>query len=139
MEAVRRVFKKYATFTGRASRAEYWWWALVGAVVGVVLNVLIGAGMETPTDADTGTLSAPTPGPVSAVGYLLLAVWGLGVLVPSVALTVRRLHDVNLSGWLLLLGLVPVLGGIAVLVMALLLPNPAGQRFDQPQPAAPSA
>lgn len=80
----------------------------------------------------------PTPGP-SAVGYLLSAVWGLGVLVPSLALAVRRLHDVNLSGWLLLLGLVPVLGGIAVLVMALLPPNPAGQRFDQPQPAAPSA
>jgi uncharacterized membrane protein YhaH (DUF805 family) len=136
-EAVRRVFKKYAAFSGRAGRAEYWWWALVGVVVAVVLNVVIAAGMETSTDSYAGNAySAPTPGPLSAVGYVLLAVWGLGVVVPSLALTVRRLHDVNLSGWTILLGLVPFLGGLAVLVFTLLPPNPAGQRFDQPRPAA---
>lgn len=63
---------------------------------------------------------------------ILLVIWGLGTLVPSIALTVRRLHDVNFSGLLLLLILVPFLGALAVLVFSLLPANPAGQRFDQP-------
>ncbi|MET3176661.1 UNVERIFIED_ORG: uncharacterized membrane protein YhaH (DUF805 family) [Arthrobacter sp. UYCu721] len=54
------------------------------------------------------------------------------MIVPSLALTVRRLHDVNQSGWLILLGLIPFLGAIALLVFVLLPSNPEGQRFDQP-------
>lgn len=132
-EAVQRVFKKYATFTGRASRAEYWWWALVGAVVGVVLNIIISAGMVTSTSTYSGyAYSAPTLGPVSIIGVILAVVWGLAVVVPSLALTVRRLHDVNMSGWMILLGLIPFVGGIIVLVFTLLPPKSEGQRFDQP-------
>ncbi len=63
---------------------------------------------------------------------ILLVIWGLATLVPSLALTVRRLHDGNFSGWLLLLVLVPFLGALAVLVFTILPSNPAGQRFDQP-------
>ncbi|GAB3276167.1 hypothetical protein GCM10027449_15300 [Sinomonas notoginsengisoli] len=128
--AVQRVFKKYATFSGRASRAEYWWWALVSGVVGIVLNIITGAGMVNSTDAYG--YSAPTPGPVSIVGYILLIVWGLAIIVPSLALTIRRLHDVNMSGWMVLLGLIPFIGGIIVLAFTLLPPKPEGQRFDVP-------
>lgn len=129
-EAVRRVFRKYGTFTGRAGRGEYWWWALVGAVAGIVLNVVLSAGMI------TTTYTAPAPGPLSVLGYVLLAVWGLTVFVSSLALTVCRLHDVNLTGWLVLLGLVPFLGGLALLIMTVLPSNPAEQRFDQLHPGA---
>lgn len=130
-EAVQRVFKKYATFSGRASRAEYWWWALVGAIVGIALDVLVTVGMVA-TTSDSYGYSTPTPGPLSIIGYILLVVWGLGVIIPSLALTVRRLHDANMSGWIILLGLVPFVGGIILLVFTLLPPKPEGQRFDQP-------
>jgi uncharacterized membrane protein YhaH (DUF805 family) len=123
--AVKRFFKKYATFSGRASRSEYWWWALVSGVVGIVLNIIVSTGSTT-------TASGTTPGPGAVFGYVLLAIWSLGTIVPSLALLVRRLHDSNKSGWMALLGLIPIAGGIILLVFALLGPNPAGQRFDQP-------
>lgn len=133
MGAVRRVFKKYATFTGRASRAEYWWWALVGGVVGIVLNIIISAGMvSTRSTYGSYSYATPTPGPVSVIGYILLALWVLAFIVPSLALTVRRLHDVNMSGWMILLGLIPFVGGLILLILTVLPPKPEGQRFDRP-------
>ncbi|MDQ1058518.1 uncharacterized membrane protein YhaH (DUF805 family) [Arthrobacter globiformis] len=125
--AVKRFFKKYATFSGRASRSEYWWWTLVSIGVSIILNIIISAGST--TSSLTGTATA---GPGSVFGTVLLVIWGLATLVPSLALSVRRLHDGNFSGWLLLLVLVPFLGAIAVLVFMILPSNPAGQRFDQP-------
>jgi uncharacterized membrane protein YhaH (DUF805 family) len=128
--AVRRFFKKYATLSGRASRSEYWWWALVAFLVGLVLNIITSvAGAPGTTVAANGTA---VPGPGAIVGSILMILWGLAVIVPSIALLVRRLHDANLSGWLVLVILVPILGALALLVMAILPSNPAGQRFDQP-------
>jgi uncharacterized membrane protein YhaH (DUF805 family) len=71
-------------------------------------------------------------GPGAVIGMILAVIWGLGTIVPSLALLARRLHDVNLSAWLILLVLVPILGGLALLVMTILPSNPAGQRFDRP-------
>ena len=128
--AVRRFFKKYATFSGRASRSEYWWWVLVAAVVGIIINIITAAGGSAgATVAANGT---GVPGPGATVGLVLAIIWGLATIVPSLALTVRRLHDVNLSGWLVLLGLVPFLGAIALLVLTILPSKPEGQRFDVP-------
>ncbi len=128
--AIQRFFKKYATFTGRASRSEYWWVALALAVIGFVLQLLTGIlGSVGATVSANGT---GVPGPGAVVGFILLGVFYLAVLVPSIALLVRRLHDGNFSGWLALLGLIPFVGGLAVLVFALLPSNPAGQRFDVP-------
>ena len=66
------------------------------------------------------------------VGLILAAVWFLAVIVPSLALTVRRLHDANFSGWMYLLVLIPFVGGIILLVFTLLDSKPEGQRFDVP-------
>ena len=128
--AAKRFFKKYATFSGRASRSEYWWWTLVASVVAIVLNIITGAGGSAgATVAANGTA---VPGPGLVVGGILALLWFLAVIVPSLALLVRRLHDVNISGWLVLIILVPFLGALALFVISILPSNPAGQRFDQP-------
>lgn len=126
--AAKRFFKKYATFSGRASRSEYWWWTLAAVAVSIILNIIISAGTTMGSSLD----SSPTFGPGAIFGYILLGIWALATLVPSLALSVRRLHDGNFSGWLLLLLLIPFLGAIAILVFMILPSNPAGQRFDQP-------
>ncbi|MFK4298540.1 uncharacterized membrane protein YhaH (DUF805 family) [Arthrobacter sp. GAS37] len=129
-EAARRFFKKYATFTGRASRSEYWWWALISGVVIIVLNIIMSvAGSAGATVSDSGSM---VPGPGMIVGVVLLVIWGLAVVVPSVALVVRRLHDANFSGWMILIGLVPFLGSLALLIFMFLPGKPEGQRFDVP-------
>ena len=128
--AAKRFFKKYATFSGRASRSEYWWWALIGFAVSVVLNIIMQVGGA--AGATVAANGSSVPGPGFLVGSIIAFVWGLAVLVPSLALLVRRLHDVNISGWLVLIILVPFLGALALVVIAILPSNPAGQRFDQP-------
>ncbi|BCW71258.1 DUF805 domain-containing protein [Arthrobacter sp. NicSoilB8] len=69
-------------------------------------------------------------------GLILAAIWFLAVIGPSLAVTLRRLHDANFSGWMLLPGLIPFVGGIILLVFTVMEPRPEGQRFD---PAGPQA
>lgn len=118
--AGKRFFKKYATFSGRASRSEYWWWMLISGIVTLALS----AGTVLSEDGSEGVVGMLTSG--------VLILWALATIVPSLALTVRRLHDSNKSGWMYLLGLIPIVGGIIVLVFVLLPADPAGQQYDQP-------
>lgn len=85
-EAVRRGFKNYFNFHGRATRAEYWWWTLFSGAYELAF-VVIALMIQFATDTDF-----PLP---------LLVLWGAGlsILIPSLALGARRLHDVNRSGW----------------------------------------
>lgn len=124
--AVKRFFKKYTAFSGRASRSEYWWWTLVAALVSIVLQILTTSGLSVSADGD------PVYGATFVIGSIIWGLWGLATIIPSIALVIRRLHDGNFSGWIVLLGLIPGLGGIALFIFALLPSNPAGQRFDQP-------
>ena len=71
---------------------------LAAVAVSIVLNIIIGLGTTT-----SSLSSTPDFGPAAIFGYVLLGIWGLATLVPSLALSVRRLHDGNFSGWLLLL------------------------------------
>lgn len=95
------VLKKYAVFYGRARRKEYWYFILLSTVISTVLTII---------DSVTGTFSAD-----SEVG-LLSGIYLLATLVPSLAVTVRRLHDTNRSGWWLVIGIVPVIGVIILIV-----------------------
>ncbi|ROS52644.1 DUF805 domain-containing protein [Frigoribacterium sp. PhB24] len=129
--AATRFFKKYADFTGRASRSEYWWVVLANSVLYIVLGVVgLLAGLPGSTTDYDGTLE-PGPGfiPVGFVFAILL----FGTIVPFLSLGARRLHDINVSGWLLLINLVPYLGGFVIFILSLLGPKPAGARFDRPR------
>lgn len=95
------VLKRYAQFSGRASRSEYWYFVLIYILASVLLGFLDGFLGTYSYTADVGLLS----------GILIL-----GLLIPSLAVSVRRLHDTNKSGWWLLIGLIPLIGGIVLLV-----------------------
>jgi len=94
IEAIKRAYSKYATFSGRASRSEYWWFILLQYLVSIPLEVLIllisnQLGSASTTSAPTGNLA------VSGIGNL----WSLANFIPILAVTWRRLHDSNKSGW----------------------------------------
>ncbi|MDO7881334.1 DUF805 domain-containing protein [Salinibacterium soli] len=128
-QAVQRFFSKYAVFSGRASRSEFWWawlfFVLLNAAFGIVFAIVMAA---------TGTPTASGAVQITAPGVVVLVLWGvvlLGAIIPEIALTVRRLHDANFSGWMYLLHLIPYLGGLIVLILNLLPSNPQGARFDR--------
>ena len=129
VDAVKRGFKKYATFTGRASRSEYWWWALFTFTGYLVLGLLAFA-LGTATSRDGGR----TPGLLALPLIILFAVFLFGILIPTLAVTVRRLHDAGYSGLLALLFLLPYLGGLIIMIFALMPSSPAGAKYD-PVPA----
>jgi uncharacterized membrane protein YhaH (DUF805 family) len=132
VDAVKRGFKKYARFTGRASRSEYWWWTLFTFVTYLVLG-LVTFAVGTATSRDGGR----TPGLLAMPLLILFTIFFLGILLPTLAVTVRRLHDAGYSGLVALLFLLPYLGGLIIMIFALLPSSPAGAKYD-PIPATPS-
>ena len=118
-DAIRDGFSKYVTFSGRSSRSAYWWWYLFGVLVLVVslaIDYALGAG---------------------GILYVLVA---LAMLLPNLAVLVRRLHDAGHSGWWVLIGLLPLIGAIVLLVFTLQgsdQPNPWGNGPDERAAAAP--
>jgi uncharacterized membrane protein YhaH (DUF805 family) len=87
-KSVRTCLTKYADFSGRANRPEFWWFILAQVVVSIVLGI---------------------------ASDLLSMLFSLGVLVPTLAAGARRLHDIGKTGWLQLLGFIPVLGWILLI------------------------
>ena len=127
-EAVKRFFTKYAVFTGRASRSEYWWWALVNYIVLFALGTVALIAGGAPTVAADGTVAPPSGGAIVVV--LLISLYGLATLIPHLALTARRLHDGNFSALFIFIALVPGIGGLILFILTLLPPKPEGARFD---------
>lgn len=96
-EAIRTCFSKYADFSGRAGRAEFWWWFLFGMVVQLAFYIPF----------------AITRNVALGLVYFLLAV---ALLLPNLAVCVRRLHDTGRIGWWILIGLIPIVGPIVLIV-----------------------
>ncbi|MDB5051425.1 MAG: aminopeptidase [Fibrobacteres bacterium] len=96
------VMKNYVGFSGRARRKEYWMFCLFNmgfVILAVLLDNILGTAIK-------------------GVGYgLFYFLYALAVLLPSLAVGVRRLHDVGKSGWFLLIGLIPIIGGIWILIL----------------------
>jgi uncharacterized membrane protein YhaH (DUF805 family) len=124
--AVKRVLQKYATFTGRASRSEFWWWVLANVIVVTVLYALILVL------AFAGRTSEGEPGRALIVPTVLLVVWSLAVLIPTIAVTIRRLHDAGYSGWFYLFNIVGL--SIVTLVLCALETSPAAAKYGPPYP-----
>lgn len=113
------VLKKYAVFSGRARRKEYWMFYLVNCVIGALIGIIeVMAGMS----------------PQSALTIL----YSLVILIPSFAVAVRRLHDTGRSGWWLLIALVPIVGAIVLLVMVVQDSQPGDNQYG-PNPKAMAA
>jgi uncharacterized membrane protein YhaH (DUF805 family) len=106
------VLKKYAVFSGRARRTEYWMFLLVNLVIAFVLGII---------EVMIGT------------GGILAAIYSLAVLIPSIAVTVRRLHDTGRAGWWILIVLIPAIGAIVLLIF-MVLDSQAGSNEYGPNP-----
>jgi len=118
--------RKYAQFSGRARRSEFWLFALLIFIVEIVYCALLGAvGGFSP--------NGPSAAAMALMGIFSLAF--LGVVIPSLAVTFRRLHDTDRSAWWLLIGLLPVIGALVLLVFYLL-PGTNGPNKFGPDPKA---
>ena len=140
-QAIKRFFTKYATFSGRASRSEYWWAALFNALVAIVASILLAISIVATGNPQMDYEPDPEnwrPSALTVTLMVLLAAYSLAVLLPSIAIAVRRLHDANYSGWFYLLSLIPGVGGLIVLIFMVLPTQPQGARFDA-RPSMPPA
>ncbi|WIH03933.1 DUF805 domain-containing protein [Xanthomonas translucens pv. graminis] len=112
MEWMLMPLKRYADFSGRSRRKEYWMFTLLNIIVIMVLMVLVGIGGGFGGQNGTSALSM--------AAFVLVCLYSLAMLVPSLAVQVRRFHDQGKSGWYVLLGLIPWLGGVVVMVFMLM-------------------
>ena len=111
-----KVLKQYADFNGRARRKEYWMFVLfnmIFAIVAMILDNILGIAIE-------------------GVGYgPLYGLYALAVLIPGLAVGVRRLHDVGKSRWMILLALIPLIGAIWLIVLMVTDSNPGENQYGQ--------
>lgn len=117
------VLKKYAVFDGRARRKEYWLFVLFNLIIALVLGFIDGAAGLADPQSGYGPLGA---------------LYTLAVLIPGIAVSVRRLHDTDHSGWWLLICLVPIIGAIVLLVFMVRDSQP-GQNQYGPNPKGAAA
>lgn len=113
MEWMLLPLKRYADFEGRSRRKEYWMFVLFNLIVYAVLAVL-AFGSTDFTAAAQGASSSPSP--LLMIAFGLFAIFALAMFIPGLAVQVRRFHDQDKSGWFVLLGLIPYIGGLIVLV-----------------------
>ena len=133
------VLKKYAQFDGRARRKEYWMFALINFLIEIVFLLVVVLAAAAMSHSDN-----PGAAMLLLIPFYLYA---FAIFIPALAVTVRRLHDTGKSGWFVLLGFVPIVGGIIVLVFMCqdsqpgpneFGPNPKGmQGFAQMPPPVP--
>ncbi|MEJ5978239.1 DUF805 domain-containing protein [Novosphingobium sp. PS1R-30] len=138
--------KRYADFKGRSRRKEFWSWILFNVIVLIVLMAIVfGTGFSTAAIlADPGNPLAVYGSLFSGTGVLLL-IWGLATFIPNIAVTVRRLHDRDMSGWwylgFFIAGFIPfvnMISGIALIVLMFLDGTRGPNRFG-PDPKDPTS
>lgn len=123
VEAVQSCFRQYVGFSGRARRSEYWWFFLFTVLVSIVTSVL---------DSILGTMSEDTN--VGVIGSIA----SLALLLPSIAVAIRRLHDTSRSGWWILIGLIPIIGWIILIVFYCQDSHGDNEHGPSPKAAAPA-
>ncbi|WFR83174.1 DUF805 domain-containing protein [Arthrobacter sp. Y-9] len=144
VDAIKSGFRNYATFNGRAVNSEFWWWFvfeyLVLGILGYVAYFFLFAGIMTSlggalsTSSRRGYRSPETdfiwsaPLVAGIVLGILFVIVALALLIPGLALRVRRLHDAGYSGWFVLLSLVPF-GSVVVLALLAMESSPEGMKY----------
>ena len=144
MEWMLMPLRRYAEFSGRSRRMEYWMFALLNVIVMTVIVTLLFAGGIS-LSALEGGAAPEAPGVLFWVGGLLMVLWVLAIIVPSVAVVVRRFHDRDMSGWwylgFIVLSMIPVVGFIATIAMLVIfcLPGTPGPNRFGPDPKDPAS
>ncbi|MEM7218125.1 MAG: DUF805 domain-containing protein [Pseudomonadota bacterium] len=104
------VLKRYFDFNGRSARPEFWWFVLINIIISIVLAFI---------DSALGTV-------------FIGLIYSLAVLLPALGVTVRRLHDTDMSGWWVLISLIPLVGAIALIVFCARAGTAGDNRFGPP-------
>ncbi|HVQ88177.1 MAG TPA: DUF805 domain-containing protein [Actinomycetes bacterium] len=119
-DAIKSAFAQYASFAGRSTRAEYWWFGLFVFVVDMVFYIPL-------------ILSLPASGedPSGAVWLFvgLLSIFNLIIVIPSICLLVRRLHDIDKSGWWYWVQLIPCIGPIWLFILTIMPSTPGRNQY----------
>ena len=120
-------FRKYATFSGRARRKEYWCFVLIN---NLVCSIIMGiAAVCAANLSRAGHCGQRDMEAFLAIGIIVCAVYGLVMMLPTLSVTVRRLHDTGRSGWFMWLTVIPVIGPIMFFVTMLLDSQPGANRY----------
>lgn len=124
-------YRRYAEFTGRSRRMEFWMFTLFTVLVGIVIGIVFGTN-----EVETSPYGFMLGSNLSTTGGIISGLFNLGSLIPSIAVAVRRLHDIDRSGWWLLLIFLPILGWFVLLVFYCLSGTQGPNRFggDPKQP-----
>ena len=110
-DSIKTCFSKFATFSGRATRAEYWWFTLFFLVCIILMTVALES---------------------DALDVIVLILCWFALMIPALSVSVRRLHDTGRSGWFLIWGLVPIVGDIILLIVCLEESGPDNEYGSKP-------
>ncbi|WP_317933156.1 DUF805 domain-containing protein [Halioxenophilus sp. WMMB6] len=119
-----QALKKYAVFSGRARRKEYWLFALFNILITMALYILVIVGAVNNIAALAG------------IAGILIAIYMLAIILPALGVTVRRLHDTNRSGWWFFIQFVPIVGGIILLIFTIMDGTPGDNDYGSDPKAA---
>lgn len=114
------VAKKYMVFTGRSRRTEYWTFTLINIAIAFIISVL-------------GSILGSIAGILATILGIVSLLFTLAMLLPGIAVGIRRLHDTGRSGWWMLIGLVPLVG-VLILIYFLVLDSQPGSNQYGPNP-----
>jgi uncharacterized membrane protein YhaH (DUF805 family) len=134
-QAWTRFWRKYADFSGRASRSEFWfaylWVVLLGFGSYFALVIVFGVLGAAVSASDSG--AAPAFGVGAGIVGLLWLLAYIAVIIPFIAVSVRRLHDAGYAGYYYFMGFIPLVGGILLLVYYATESRPQGAVYDLPR------